>query len=138
MTERPYAFHLPADEHDVRRIEELVAQLEAGFNRKDAATLDGPFTRDAAVTAPDGTTLRGWDELFAYHTARLAGPVSDWSTHMSVLRVSPLSPEIAVVHVRQDTTTPDRTFSNHGLLVVTKKDRTWWISAMQNTNVTAP
>ncbi len=135
MTGRPSAYTVPVDEHDARRIEELVARVEDGFNRKDAATLDGPFTRDAVVTVPDGTTLRGWDDLFAYHTARLAGPVNDWNTRMSVLDVRPLSPGVAVAHVRQDTTTPDRTFGNRALLVVVEKDGTWWICAMQNTTV---
>ncbi|MEV4009849.1 SgcJ/EcaC family oxidoreductase [Nonomuraea angiospora] len=135
MIERPNAYHAITEEHDVRQIERLVADIETGFNRKDAAVLDRRFTADAILTVPDGTTLRGWDELFAYHTARLAGPVSDWSTRLSILSVSPLSTEIAVVHVQQDTTTPDRAFSNHGIIVAVKKDDSWWISAMQNTNV---
>ncbi|MEU4510357.1 SgcJ/EcaC family oxidoreductase [Nonomuraea wenchangensis] len=120
----------------MRQIEGLVRDIEAGFNGKDAAVLDGRFTADAILTVPDGTTLRGWDEIFAYHRARLAGPVSDWSTRLSTLSVSPLSPEVAIVHVRQDTTTPDRAFSNHGIIVAVKKDDAWWSSAMQNTNVT--
>ncbi|MGW5266510.1 SgcJ/EcaC family oxidoreductase [Microbispora sp. NPDC004025] len=136
MTERPNAYHFSADEHDIRQIERLVRDIEVGFNGKDAAVLDGRFTADAILTVPDGTMLRGWDELFAYHTARLTGPVSDWSTRLSILSVSSLSTDIAVVHVRQDTTTPDRAFSNHGIIVAVKKDDSWWISAMQNTTVT--
>ncbi|WP_171074280.1 SgcJ/EcaC family oxidoreductase [Nonomuraea basaltis] len=135
MKMRPRAYRLPADAQDVRHLEELVADIEAGFNRKDAAVLDGRFTADAILTVPDGTTLRGWDDLFAYHTARLAGVVRDWSTRISVLSVSPLSTDIAVVQVEQHTTTPERAFTNHGTIVAIKKERRWWISAMQNTTV---
>ncbi|MFG3705464.1 YybH family protein [Micromonospora sp. NPDC047670] len=137
MSDRPNAYHSPADEADVKQLEELIAGLEDGFNRKDAATLDGRFTADAVLIVPDGTVLRGWTELYEYHTGRLAGAVSDWSTRFSVLSVSQLSPEVAVVHVKQDTTTPDRSFSNHGTVVTVKMDGEWWISAMQNTNVLA-
>jgi uncharacterized protein (TIGR02246 family) len=87
------------------------------------------------MTVPDGTTLRGWDEICAYHTARLAGPVSDWSTCVTVVSVNSLSAGTAVIQMKQDTTTPDRSFSNRGTIVAVKKDGQWWISALQNTNV---
>lgn len=135
MTARPHAYRPATDEQDVRDLEEVVADIEAGFNRKDAALLDGRFTADAILTVPDGTTLRGWDDLFAYHTARLAGAVRDWSTRVSVLDMGFLTAEIAVVQVEQHTTTPDRAFTNHGTIVAIKKEGAWWISAMHNTNV---
>ncbi|WP_207922488.1 SgcJ/EcaC family oxidoreductase [Micromonospora sp. KC606] len=135
MTERPTVYQVPADEQDVRELEQLVAQIEIGFNRKDAAVLDGRFTADAVLVVPDGTVLHGWDDLFTYHTARLAGPIKDWTTRVNVLAVLPLRPDIAVVHLRQDTSTPQETFSNRGTIVAVKKDNSWWISAMHNTNV---
>ena len=135
MRERPNAQEFPANEQDVTQIEDLFAELEAGFNQKDAAMLDRPFTADAVVVAPDGTMVQGWDELYAYHTARLEEPASDWHTTFSVLNVRFLSQRIAVVQTQQNTTTPEREFTNHGTAVMTKKDEEWWISTIQLTTV---
>ncbi|TDB79825.1 SgcJ/EcaC family oxidoreductase [Micromonospora sp. KC721] len=135
MNERPAVYQVPADERDVRELEQLVAQIEIGFNHKNPAVLDGRFTDDAVLVVPDGTVLRGWDDLFAYHTARLTGPVKEWTTRIAVTAVLPLRTDVAVVHVRQDTSTPQGTFGNHGTIVAVKKDEAWWIAAMQNTNV---
>ncbi|WP_280264047.1 SgcJ/EcaC family oxidoreductase [Nocardia wallacei] len=132
---RPAAYGPPVTEQQLRELEELVASIETGFNDKDAAVLDGRFTRDAVVIVPDGTTLRGWDELFAYHTARLRGPVADWTTRIHVVGAHALGPDTAVVHMRQRTTTPQGDFSNHGTAVVVRRDGAWWFAALQNTNV---
>jgi len=95
-----------ATEQDRRELEQLIARIETGFNRKDAAVLDGPFSGDAVVIVPDGTILRGWPDLFDYHTARLSGPIADWTTRIRILDVSIPTPNLAVLHIRQDTTTP--------------------------------
>lgn len=139
MVDRPYAgdeITLGAD--DSRQIAALVAGLADGFNRKDADVLDRQVAADAVMVAPDGTLLRGWDDLYAYHSARLAGPVVEWHTAFTILSVTPLSPDVAVVHTRQDTTTPDGGLSNHGTCVVTRRDGAWWIAAMHSTNLAAP
>lgn len=135
MSERPHAYLAHVDATDTAQLEALVATIEEGFNRKDATILDGRFTADAVLVVPDGTVLRGWTELFAYHGARLDGPVRDWTTRLSVTGIGRPGPEVAVVHVRQETTTPDRSFANHGTIVAVKRDGAWWIAAMQNTNV---
>jgi uncharacterized protein (TIGR02246 family) len=97
--------------------------------------LDRPFTADAVVVAPDGTMVRGWDELYAYHTARLEEPASDWYTTFSVLNIMFPRRNIAVVHTQQNTTTTEREFTNHGTSVMIKKDKEWWICTMQLTTV---
>ncbi|MGK5628995.1 SgcJ/EcaC family oxidoreductase [Streptomyces sp. URMC 123] len=138
MTERPTAARPMPDERDARAIEEVIASLEEGFNAKDAAILDRWFTADAVTIVPNGTILRGWDELFPYHSARLAGPVKDWSTAFSVLDIAFLGPDTALVNTRQETTTPDGGFANHGTCVLVRKDGQWWLAAMHQTNVVAP
>ncbi len=135
MSDRPNAFSAVADEADAVQLQELITGIVEGFNRKDAELLDARFTADAVLVAPDGRMVRGWDELFAYHTERLAHAVVDWSTDISILSVNRLSSDVAVVHVRQDTTTPDRAFSNHGTVVTIERDGKWWIAAFHNTTV---
>ncbi|MEW9554896.1 SgcJ/EcaC family oxidoreductase [Nonomuraea sp. NPDC050783] len=135
MTDRPTVYAPFAAERDARDLQQLIAQIETGFNQKNAAVLDGPFSDDAVVIVPDGTILRGWRNLFDYHTARLAGPVTGWTTRIEILSISSPAPDLAILHLRQDTTTPQGAFANHGTVVAVKQDGTWWISAMQNTNV---
>ncbi|MGK8522852.1 YybH family protein [Nocardia asteroides] len=135
MSDRPSAFSAVTDETDAEQLQELISGIVEGFNRKDAEILDARFTADAILVAPDGRMVNGWDELFAYHTERLAHAVVEWSTDMSILSVHQLSSDVAVVHVRQDTTTPERTFSNHGTVIAIRRDGKWWIAAYHNTTV---
>lgn len=125
MTTRPTVYGPAVAEQDRRDLKRLLAQIETGFNRKDAAVLDGPFSDDAVVIVPDGTVLRGWSDLFDYHTARLNGPVTGWTTHIEIMDISSPAPGLAILHLRQDTTTPQGTFVNHGTVVAVKKDDTW-------------
>ncbi|MFD0898940.1 SgcJ/EcaC family oxidoreductase [Actinomadura sediminis] len=129
------AVHTPVDGADLAALRRLVTDIEDGFNGKRAAILDRPFAADAVVVVPDGTMIRGWDDLFAYHTARLAGPVADWRTRVTLLDAVSPSPGTAVLHLRQETTGPDLAFANHGTVVAVRRDGAWWIGALQNTNV---
>lgn len=135
MTDRPTVHGPLAAEQELRDLERLIVQIETGFNEKNPAVLDGPFSGDAVVIVPDGTVLRGWHNLFEYHTARLGGPVTGWTTRIKILDVSSPAPDLAILHIRQDTTTPHGAIANHGTVVAVKKEGTWWIGAMQNTNV---
>ncbi|WP_433336819.1 YybH family protein [Spirillospora sp. CA-294931] len=134
MSVRPSVREIPG-EGDLKELRELVAELAEGFNRKEAAVLDRPFAADAVVVVPDGRIIRGWDELFAYHTARLAEVVSTWTMRQSVLSATMLGPDEAVLHIRQEMATPEREFANHGTVVASRRDGRWWISALHNTNV---
>ncbi|MGW1998068.1 SgcJ/EcaC family oxidoreductase [Embleya sp. NPDC001921] len=135
MTARPSVYGPAVSGQDRRDLEQLIAQIETGFNQKDPAVIDGPFSDDAVVIVPDGTVLRGWSNLFEYHTARLNGPVTGWTTRITMTDISSPAPDLAILHLRQDTTTPQGAFANHGTAVAVRKDGAWWISAMQNTNV---
>ncbi|WP_459547826.1 YybH family protein [Nocardia sp. X0981] len=135
MSERPSAFSAVTEETDTEQFQELITGIVEGFNRKDAEVLDARFAADAVLVAPDGRMVRGWEDLFAYHTERLADAVVDWSTAMSILSVNKLGSDVAVVHVRQDTTTSDRAFGNHGTIVMVERDGKWWIAAFHNTTV---
>jgi uncharacterized protein (TIGR02246 family) len=138
MPDRPKVYDVTADDRDVSEIEEVIAGLSAGLNHKDAVLLDRSFTADAIMVAPDGTMVRGWEDLYAYHSTRLGGPAGDWQTAYTILDMMFLSHDVAIVHTRQDTTASDRRFANHGSFLMTKKNRSWWICSMQSTTVVAP
>jgi uncharacterized protein (TIGR02246 family) len=135
MTRRPAALTTPLDDEDVAALAGLLADLENGFNQKAAAVLDRPFTADAVVVVPDGSVIRGWDDLFAYHTARLATAVAAWTTRVVMLSASSPGPDTALVHFRQETTTPSGGFANHGTVLAVRREGSWWIGALHNTNV---
>ncbi|GAA2777796.1 SgcJ/EcaC family oxidoreductase [Saccharopolyspora taberi] len=137
MTDRPNTQDFPSAEADVQEITALITAIETGFNDKDPAVLDGVFAADAVVVAPDGTMLRGWDELFAYHKTRLSGPANGWRISTSVLDVGFLGATSAIVQVRQDMTTPDGGFSNHGTAVAKKVNGVWWLCSFHNTRIVA-
>ncbi|MEW2354218.1 SgcJ/EcaC family oxidoreductase [Spirillospora sp. NPDC029432] len=132
---RPDVHTTPVGEHDLAELQALVLELQEGFNRKEARVLDRPFAADAVVVVPDGTMIRGWDELFAYHTARLATAASTWKMRSETLSVVMPGPDTAVVHFRQEMTTPNGDFANHGTAVAVRRDGRWWIGALHNTNV---
>ncbi|MFC6963177.1 YybH family protein [Halocatena marina] len=135
LLDRPTAQQSPTNEQAVTQIEERFVTLETGFNQNDPTMLDRLFTADAVVVVPDGTVVRGWEEIYAYHTARLESPANNWHTNYSIPIIMFPNEDIAVVHTRQTTTTPERTFTNHGTSVMIETDDEWWICAMQNTNV---
>ncbi len=134
---RPLAGTLPVDETDDAALRALVRDIETGFNDKRPDVLDGAFTDDAVVVVPDGTLIRGWEALYAYHTQRLSSVVHDWRIHVSVLGLTRIDQDTAIVHMRQDMRTPERSFANHGILVAVRRDGRWWIGAHHNTNVRA-
>ncbi|MFI6444220.1 YybH family protein [Kitasatospora sp. NPDC050543] len=135
MTKRPDVLDHTADPQDREAILELLAGVEAGFDRKDAALLGRGFAADAMVVVPDGTVLRGWDELNAHHLRRLGGPAREWRMVLTTLDLRFLGADAAVVLFRQEMTTPERLFANHGTATVVRRDGRWWIAALQNTNV---
>ncbi|MEU0538730.1 SgcJ/EcaC family oxidoreductase [Nocardia sp. NPDC005978] len=134
-TERPEVFTAAVSAEDRAQLHALITHLEDGFNSKEAAVLDRPFARDAVIVVPDGTLIRGWDDLFAYHTERLANAASTWKTQIRMLSVAMLDRDTAVAHFRQDTTIHGGAFANHGTFVAVRRSGAWWIAALHNTNI---
>lgn len=132
---RPGVHTYPVGELERAEIHALVADIDDGFNRKAPELADRPFAADAVVVVPDGRIIRGWDELFGYHTGRLAGDASTWKIRTTVLGVLMPGPDTAIVHTRQEMTTSAGGFANHGTLVAVRRDGRWWIAAFHNTNV---
>lgn len=54
------------------------------------------------MIVPDGTVLRGWSNLFECHTARLNGPVTGWTTRITMTALRGLRDRQALCGVRED------------------------------------
>lgn len=132
---RPSAITEPPGESDEAALRALVRDIETGFNEKRPDILDHAFTEDAVVVVPDGTLIQGWSDLVAYHTRRLSSVVHDWRIRASVLGITRVDRDTAIVHMRQNMLTPERSFANHGTIVAVRREGRWWIAALHNTNV---
>lgn len=134
MPERPTAYRSPVDEDDISQIEALVARLEVAQNQADPVLFDQRFTVDASFVSASGTRLLGWEEVHEQHRAGLASAPPGTRVRLRILELRFLNHDVAVAHTKQEYLAPE-TGTNHGTVVLTKRNGSWWICAMQHTNV---
>lgn len=132
---RPAVSEQAASGEDLRAIDEVFAEIQAGVGEFDAARVGARFTANASFTTPAGQRFDGWDAINAHHRRQLANPVEGFRTRIAVERVTFPTPETAVVSVRQHASTSAGDFANAGTWVLVKRDGGWWVHAVHNTNV---
>jgi uncharacterized protein (TIGR02246 family) len=126
----------------------LVAELQAGWDARDADLSNRHFAADVMWGSPFGATVHGYGELHAIHV-RLkqkgrGGPASRYE----LVKVLAPAPGVAVAQVRRVALDPggrpippsgDLTgaFSEMALYVLVRRGGTWWLAAGQNTPVRA-
>lgn len=124
-------------EQDRERISHVVYQMEAAFNRHDADELDSHFTQNATWVNVRGEKLSGWEEINKAHRMVLAGPLSNSYVNYTVDSISFINSHVAVVHVRQCSTTSDGSRiegqESIAIYVMIKETNTWRLAAGQNT-----
>ncbi len=131
---RPTAGISGVDAATTAEIEALFRQLESALEAKDAAAFDRAFTEDVVFITPAGAIFRGWDELHGYHRARL-GDSPDARARFELLALRLLTPEHAIVNVEQTLHTAEFSLANRGTWVLLRRDRTWWVCSVHNTNI---
>ncbi|MFD4404262.1 YybH family protein [Nocardia sp. NPDC058499] len=131
---RPRAGISGVDAATTAEIDTLFRQLESALEAKDAAAFDGVFTEDVVFITPAGAIFRGWDELHGYHRARL-GDSPDARARFELLALRLLTPEHAIVNVEQTLHTAEFSLANRGTWVLLRRDRTWWVCSVHNTNI---
>ncbi|MFD3510114.1 YybH family protein [Nocardia sp. NPDC058666] len=131
---RPTAGVAETDATATADIEALFRTLEQALVAKDAAAFDQAFTDDVVFITPSGAIFRGWEELHSYHRERL-GSAPDARAHFELLVVRFLTPDHAVVNVEQTLRTPEFSVTNRGTWVLVRRDGSWWVCSVHNTNV---
>lgn len=119
-------------------IQHVVSQMESAFNRHDADELDSHFTQNATWVNVMGEKLSGWNEINKVHKIVLTGPLSNSYSKYTVDSIAFMHSTVAVVHVRQYSTTSDGNRIDGGqesiaIYVMVKETNTWKLAAGQNT-----
>jgi uncharacterized protein (TIGR02246 family) len=130
----------------------LVAELQAGWDTRDADLTNRHFATDLLWGSPFGAVLQGYEPLHRIHV-RLkqqgrGGPASRYE----VAAVLSPAPDVVVTQVRRVALGPggapvpprppasdgSGTFSEMALYVLVRRDGQWWLAAGQNTLVLPP
>jgi uncharacterized protein (TIGR02246 family) len=128
-------------EADIAAIAGVIADIEAGFNTKDAELSVAHFAPDATAVSVTGTLVTGRDELLEAHRAGYAGPLRDQYARYELGDVRFLRPDVAVAYKRATATTREGEPLDVGhamiaLYVLVREDGRWLVAARQNTLVT--
>jgi len=129
--------------------ESLAAQLQAGFDARDADVSNRHFAADIAWGSPFGATVHGYQELHAIHTALKRSGRGGAASRFEVVNVLAPAPGVAVAQIRRTAlaedgrpvpSTGDLTgpFSEMAMYVLVRRGGTWWLAAGQNTPVLPP
>ena len=125
---------------DEAAIVALQARQADAWNRHDAAAYASLFTPDGDVVNVLGWLWRGRGEIERKLTAAFAFVFKDSRLVITDVQVRPLSPTVAVAHVRWTMTgmrtPPGMPEPREGiqLQVLTKQGNEWLIASFQNTN----
>jgi uncharacterized protein (TIGR02246 family) len=125
-------------EKEINMIKQIITEMETAHNHHDANELDRHFTSDASWVNVMGQRLSGWKEINEVHKAVYKGPLKNSYARYDVVNISFIRPDVAVTHIRQYSTTPDKKIIEGGqgslaVYVMIKENSTWKVAAGQNT-----
>ena len=125
---------------DIRAIEQVIADIETGFNGNDPELSVAHFTDDATAVNVAGLLISGRDALLDANRAGLAGPLRDQYARYELGDVTFLRPDVAIAHKRAWAVTADGEPLDVGhamiaLYVFVRDDGRWRVAARQNTLV---
>jgi uncharacterized protein (TIGR02246 family) len=124
-----------AEFEEIRRI---VADIETGFNTKDAELAVRHFTEDGWSVGVTGVRIAGREALLDAHRTGLAGPLRDLYARYRVGEIAFLRPDVAIAQKYAPATDAqgrpielDHTMI--ALYVLVKDGGRWQVAARQNT-----
>ncbi|HEX3774980.1 MAG TPA: nuclear transport factor 2 family protein [Polyangiaceae bacterium] len=152
MTEQnpPQRPNLTADEPAVKEasdaVIQFVAELQAGWDQRDAELTDRRLAANVAWGSPFGATVEGYERLHVIHAELKKQGKGGTSSRFEIERVLVPGPGIAIAQVRRHPLGPDGrplepssdtsgAFSESALYVLIRRDRQWWVAAGHNTPI---
>jgi PPOX class F420-dependent enzyme/OxyR family protein/uncharacterized protein (TIGR02246 family) len=129
--------------------DDLVAELQAGWDNHDADITDRHFANDILWGSPFGATLQGYEALHAIHVRLKQQGRGGTSSRYEIVQALSPTPNVAIAHVRRVALDDDGqpigpnsdvtgAFSEMALYVLVRRNRTWWLAGGQNTIVRPP
>jgi len=127
----------------------LAAELQAGWDGRDADVTNRHFAADIVWGSPFGATVHGYDELHAIHVRLKQIQGGGTRSRYEVAATRAVAPGVAVAQIRRTALDDDghpieptadltKAFSEMALYVLVRRDGTWWLAAGQNTPVLPP
>jgi uncharacterized protein (TIGR02246 family) len=125
---------------DIEDITQVIADVERGFNAKDAGLMNRHLAPDAAVVSALGVRVVGLAEIMAVSERGLAGALRDQFARYEVRDVRFVRPDVALVYkeayaVTEDGEPVEVGHAMNALYVLVKEDGRWLVTARQNTLV---
>ena len=122
---------------DEAAIRENVKLLETGWNTKSGAVFAKPFAEDADYVVINGMYIKGRPGIEKGHQQIFDTIYKETTITLAIKQIRFLRPDVAVVHVNGDRTSPVKELQQKALLtlVMTKENQGWTIAAFQNTAV---
>jgi PPOX class F420-dependent enzyme/OxyR family protein len=129
--------------------QQLAAELQVGFDARDADVSNRHFADDIVWGSPFGATVHGFDELHAIHVSLKKQGRGGPASRFEVVKVLAPAPGVAVAQIRRTALAPDGgpvpvsgdltgPFSEMALYVLVRRGGTWWLAAGQNTPLLPP
>ena len=126
-------------------VKRFVAELQKGYDRRDADITNRHFAADLIWGSPFGATVTGYDDLHAIHLRLKERGVGGPASRYEIVQTLAPAPGVAVAHVRRvpldadgnpaaETDAPAG-FSEMALYVLVRRGGTWWLAAGQNTPI---
>jgi PPOX class F420-dependent enzyme/OxyR family protein/uncharacterized protein (TIGR02246 family) len=127
-------------------VQSLVAELQEGYDRRDADVSNRHFAADLIWGSPFGATVTGYDELHAIHERLKERGVGGPASRYEVVHTRTPAPGVALTHVRRVALDADGNpaaegvgndggFSEMALYVLVRRGVSWWLAAGQNTPI---
>jgi hypothetical protein len=124
----------------------FVADLQDGWDHRDATIADRRLAADVAWGSPYGATVNSFDSLYAIHKHLKSKGAGGPRSRYQIERVLPVSDDVIVAHVArlaldshgeplEPTGRTDGAFSEMALYVLVRRDDAWWVAAGHNTPI---
>jgi uncharacterized protein (TIGR02246 family) len=125
---------------EVQAIHQVITEFVGAINRGDTKAFAALFTEDADFVVVTGKYLKGRSEIVTYHTGLSTGDFRGSYLEVTSVVVRFLRDDVAVARVATKRTKNGgkQLRTSFPMLVLTKQDPVWLITAVQNTLTSGP